>query len=84
MAFWLDEYGYSSLHHHILLRDVLSRVHNYRTFKKYSTPLNTPIACARLSVDRKEFYIYSPHYIVGAIPVEVFKRLQKANPVVEE
>ena len=47
-------------------------------------PITTPLACARLSVHRREFYVASPHYVVGGMPLEVFRRLQKANPVVEE
>ena len=84
IAFQLEESGYSSLFHNILLQDVLSRVHNYRMYQRFSKSEVRDAACARLFCNHCEIYIQSSQFLIGGITRETFQHFQHMNPAIEE
>lgn len=82
MAFGLDEYGYYSLFPQFLLQDVLSRVHNYNQYNKYSQMVECPEGLARVQIHHNNYYITTTEYVIGGITEEMFDDLKQMNPAI--
>lgn len=84
VAFGLDEYGYYSLYPHTLLQDTLSRVRNYKRYRRYLRPSVPPEAFARIQVHHNEFYIQSFEYTIGTISESTYEHLKHMNPAISK
>lgn len=84
LAFGLDEYGYYSLYPHLLLQDLLSRVHNYTVYQRYSCPPDSKPGLARVYIHHHEYVIRSPEFRVGAIAELTYDNLKQINPALEK
>lgn len=82
MAFGLDEYGYYSLFPQFLLQDILSRVHNYNQYNKYSQMVECPEGFARVQIHHTNYYITTPEFVIGGITEEMFDDLKQMNPAI--